>query len=116
MSSNAGLSRAPDKSYPSDIDDVDEDLWGSPEKPVGGPSQPAKSSGQEAAKATYGAKPSFEEQQSKDAALMQELVSVRSVNEAIEGVIESLKKAKNSMKVRSPHPGDNFSAGSANDV
>lgn len=40
-----------------------------------------------------------EKQESKDDALRKELVSVRKVNEAIEGVIQSLDKAKTSMSV-----------------
>jgi DASH complex subunit Duo1 len=42
---------------------------------------------------------SHDEQNAQDEALRRELHSVRKVNEAIEGAIESLAKARNSMKV-----------------
>ena len=85
------LSRAPDQSYPSDIDDVDEDLWGSPTKKPSSLKQTAIHHD------TSRPKPAYEDSQAKDAALRAELASVRIVNEAIEGVIESLSKAKASM-------------------
>ena len=44
---------------------------------------------------------SVEEQKSHDDALRQELVNVKKVNEAVEGVIQSLERAKENMKVKS---------------
>jgi hypothetical protein len=85
------LSRAQDQSYPSDIDDVDEDLWGSPTTKSSAPTQ--KVNNHDASRP----KPTYEDNQAREAALQAELESVRTVNEAIEGVIESLKKAKASM-------------------
>lgn len=85
------LSRAPDQIYPSDIDDVDEDLWGSPTKKPSSPKHKIMHHDSSRPKQIY------EDTQAKDAALRAELASVRTVNEAIEGVIESLNKAKASM-------------------
>ena len=45
------------------------------------------------------ARPSDKKQNVQEVALRRELVSVRNVNEAIEGVIASLQKAKNSLGV-----------------
>ena len=87
-----GLTRAQEETYPSDIDDVDEDLWGSPTKKPSSPTQ--KPVHHDLSRP----KPTYEDSQAKDAALRAELASVRNVNEAIEGVIESLNKAKESMK------------------
>ena len=44
-------------------------------------------------------KSKYEDGESKEVALRKELENVRKVNEAIEGVIESLDKAKSSMRV-----------------
>jgi hypothetical protein len=85
------LKPAQDQSYPSDIDDVDEDLWGSPTKKPHSPKQSTIHHD------VPRQKPAYSDPQAKDAALRAELASVRSVNEAIEGVIESLTKAKASM-------------------
>ena len=68
-------------------DDIDESLWDSPSKP------------EAAGKQSNGTKPTYQEQQERDEGLRQELHSVRQVNEAIEGVIQSLRKAKDNMKV-----------------
>ncbi len=76
-----------DRSKPSRSDDSDESLWDSPSKPEG------------AGKQSNAAKPTYQEQQERDEGLRQELQSVRQVNEAIEGVIQSLRKAKDNMKV-----------------
>ena len=46
-----------------------------------------------------GGESKYENQQSREEALRRELESVRAVNEAIEGVIESLDRAKSSMRV-----------------
>ena len=68
-------------------DDLDESLWDSPSKPEAAGKQP------------NAAKPTYQEQQDRDEVLRQELQSVRQINEAIEGVILSLRKAKDNMKV-----------------
>jgi DASH complex subunit Duo1 len=75
----------------SDDSDIDEDLWGSPSKAK--PHTPHTNT-QSRQKET-----SYEKQNAREEALRRELESVRRVNEAIEGAIESLAKAKNSMKV-----------------
>ena len=67
-------------------DNPDESLWDSPAKPEG--------------KQSNSTKPTYQEQQQRDESLRQELQSVRQVNEAIEGVVQSLRKAKDNMKVR----------------
>jgi DASH complex subunit Duo1 len=85
------LHRAPDETYPADIDDVDEDLWGSPTKKPRSPKHKPIHHESSRSKTLY------EETEVRDAALRTELDSVRKVNEAIEGVIESLNKAKSSM-------------------
>lgn len=73
-------------------EDIDESLWDSPAKPAAeGPPVNGKQS-------TTG-KPTYQEQQEREANLRQELESVRQVNETIEGVIQSLAKAKDNMKV-----------------
>lgn len=84
------LHRAPAETYPADIDDVDEDLWASPTKKPWSPKH----------KPTHHEprpKTTHEETQARDIALRAELASVRTVNEAIEGVIQSLAAAKASM-------------------
>jgi hypothetical protein len=45
-----------------------------------------------------------EAEKSRDAQLRQELENVRKINQVIEGVVESLEKAKNNMDVRNPSP------------
>jgi DASH complex subunit Duo1 len=71
--------------------DIDEDLWTSPSKSK--PPPPQKNP------QLHSRKMSHDEQNAQDEALRRELHSVRKVNEAIEGAIESLAKARNSMKV-----------------
>lgn len=73
-------------------EDIDDSLLDSPVKPT----RPSK----EAVATTQSSKPKHEDQQARDQALRQELAAVRKVNETIEGVIESLDKAKTNMKVR----------------
>jgi hypothetical protein len=68
-------------------DDLDGSLWDSPSKPEGTNKQ------------GHATKPTYQEQQERDETLRQELESVRQVNEVIEGVIHSLRKAKDNMKV-----------------
>ncbi|KAJ9610521.1 hypothetical protein H2200_005298 [Cladophialophora chaetospira] len=67
-------------------DELDESLWDSPSRP------------EATGKQTNSAKSTYQEQQERDQVLRQELQSVRQVNEAIEGVILSLRKAKDNMK------------------
>ncbi|KIW65480.1 hypothetical protein PV04_07737 [Phialophora macrospora] len=67
-------------------DDLDRSLWDSPSKPEGTSNQ------------GHSNKPTYQEQQERDDSLRQELESVRQVNEAIESVIHSLRKAKDNMK------------------
>jgi hypothetical protein len=88
---NPGKARATEKLHLSDESDIDEDLWASPSKPK---SQPPPSNTQSRNRET-----SHGKQDTREEALQKELESVRIVNEAIEGAIESLAKAKNSMKV-----------------
>ncbi len=83
-------------SVPLHDDDIDESLWDSPVKPVAKAKSDSNSIN---AKPGTASKPTYEEQQSHDASLRQELASVRKVNETIEGVIESLERAKGNMKV-----------------
>jgi hypothetical protein len=66
---------------------LDESLWDSPSKPEG------------TGKQSKTVKPTYQEQQEHDQALRQELHSVRQVNETIEGVVQSLRKAKDNMQV-----------------
>ncbi|KIX02984.1 uncharacterized protein Z518_06534 [Rhinocladiella mackenziei CBS 650.93] len=70
---------------------VDESLWDSPAKPA---AEPSKASG----KHPNPSRPTYQEQEAREDTLRQELQSVRQVNEAIEGVIQSLEKAKDNMK------------------
>ena len=77
----------------SNDEDLDESLWDSPAKPA------PKSSRQQSGKTSQTAKPNHEDQEAKDRALRQELANVRKVNETIEGVIQSVDKAKTNMKV-----------------
>ena len=82
--------------------DIDEDLWASPSTTA----KPGK--GARIDKDKLGADDRgtlFEKEEARQAALHDELSSVRRVNEAIEGVIESLTKAKANMKVRPKVPG-----------
>ena len=76
-------------------DDIDESLWDSPAKPTHDQWQSPKGT----AKHPTTAKPTYQEQQAREDSLRQELESVRRVNETIEGVIQSLAKAKDNMKV-----------------
>ena len=84
----------PDNSLLND-EDVDESLWSSPAKPAHDQAQTPRATGRQpnTARSTY------QEQQAREENLKQELQSVRQVNEAIEGVIQSLGKARDNMKV-----------------
>lgn len=79
-----------------DKGDMDESLWDSPAKPA--PTTNKQQSGNPA----QSLKPTHEDQEGRDQALRQELANVRKVNETIEGVIQSLDKAKTNMRVSSP--------------
>jgi hypothetical protein len=85
-------------------DDIDEDLWKSPSKKDN--SSNASKGGQPGSSATrpqvHTGKPKYGDGEGKEATLRNELQSVRKVNEAIEGVIDSLNKAQSSMKVSLP--------------
>ena len=93
----SGKAPAAEQLHRSDNSDIDEDLWALPPKskpkpkPVGRAPQPNPQ--------PRTAEPMQERQTAHEEALRRELQSVRKVNEAIEGAIESLAKAKNSMKV-----------------
>ena len=74
-------------------EDLDESLLDSPAR------LPPKPNRQQSGKTAQAPRPSYEDQQTRDQSLRQELASVRKVNETIEGVIQSLDKAKTNMKV-----------------
>lgn len=74
----------PDSSFSQHDQNDESSLWDSPVKP-----------GQGKIQSTY------EQQEAREQELRRELESVRRVNEAIEGVIESLRKAKDNIKVAS---------------
>lgn len=80
----------------TDDRDVDESLWDSPAKPshIGSGETPRSFT-----KHGDVGKPTYQEQQEREQSLRRELESVRQVNEAIEGIIQSLNKAKDNMKV-----------------
>lgn len=80
---------------------MEDDLWTSPSKDnedskINGLEDPASGAGRSHSRSGDS---KFEKQASKDELLRNELESVRKVNDAIEGVIESLDKAKSSMSV-----------------
>jgi hypothetical protein len=87
--------------YAHNEDDIDEDLWRSPSKKDN--SSNASKGEQSGSSATgpqvHTGKTKYDDGESKEATLRNELQSVRKVNEAIEGVIDSLNKAQSSMKV-----------------
>lgn len=89
-----------DESYVSDNYGTDEDLWTSPVKAVDNPEftrgQKSRSDG---IRPALNGKSTYEDQQTREAILRQEFESVRRVNEAIEGVVESLGKAQSNMRV-----------------
>lgn len=76
-------------------DELDESLWDSPAKPthqlVNGSDGPSKAAG--------ASRPSYEDEEAREAALRQELASVRKVNDAMEDVLQNLERAKANMKV-----------------
>lgn len=50
-------------------------------------------------KAAGGSRPSYEDEETREAALRKELARVRKVNEAVEDVLQNLERAKTNMKV-----------------
>ncbi len=76
-------------------DDVDESLWDSPAKAASNPEGTPKAS----TKNAKPSRPTYQEQQERGESLHRELEGVRQVNETIEGLIQSLNKAKDNMKV-----------------
>ena len=93
-----GESRAPYE------DDVDEDLWRSPSEKdhISKASKGEQSDSRAGGSHVHTGKSKYGDAESKEVALRNELESVRKVNEAIEGVTESLNKAKSSMRVSLP--------------
>jgi hypothetical protein len=90
--------------YAHGKDDIDEDLWKSPSsKDYSSNTSKGEQSGSSAiGPQGHTAKMKYDDGESKEAILRNELQSVRKVNEAIEGVIDSLNKAQSSMKVSLP--------------
>jgi hypothetical protein len=78
---------------PPHADDMDDSLWDSPVKQ----NLSAKNTSSTGRKGDV--RPSYEDGEGKEAALQRELASVRKVNEAIEGVVQNLERAKANMKV-----------------
>lgn len=76
-------------------DDVDPSLWDSPVKSAREQQEAPKSS----SKSAKSTRPTHEEQEERENGLRRELESVRQVNETIEGLIQSLGKAKENMQV-----------------
>ena len=76
-------------------DELDESLWDSPAKPTHRPGNGHDGT----TKATGGPRPFYEDNETREAALRQELASVRKVNEAMEDVLQNLERAKTNMKV-----------------
>ncbi len=79
-----------------DHEDMDESLWDSPAKSA------PESEQQQSGKTAQSSKLSYEDQETKDKALRQELANVHRVNETVEGVLQSLDKARTNMRVSSP--------------
>lgn len=75
-----------------------EELWNSPSQrrtrsiPQKTPTSNARSQNQDA-------KPSLDQEEARELALRNELQTVRNVNQAIEGVLESLERARGNMEV-----------------
>jgi hypothetical protein len=90
-----GISSAIEDNQVLDQSDVDEDLWGSQSQ--SGQISPQRNAQSRNKETSY---KKHEKHDAREEALRRELQSVRKVNEAIEGAIESLAKARNSMKVR----------------
>jgi hypothetical protein len=81
---------------PTHPTDMDESLWNSPAKPA----QNIREDNYSNDKSSGVSKASYEGTEGNEAALRRELASVRKVNEAIEGVVQNLERAKTNMKVQ----------------
>ena len=77
--------------------DAEDSLLDSPPKPTQEKAQSVRTE-----RHPSSSRPTYEQQQAREEELRRELESVRNVNDAIEGVIESLGKAKDNMKVGLP--------------
>ena len=95
----ADQSRTPDVEKLQLSDEDTEDLWASPSKVNGNAKAGSRSydAELETSHSRNGAS-SYNEEESRDGALRRELESVRKVNEALEGVLESLDRAKDNME------------------
>ena len=85
-------------------DGIDEDLWRSPSKKDNNPKTTKDEQTESRAGGPHAhiGKSKHGDAESKETALRNELESIRKVNKAIEGVLESLDKAKSSMGVSLP--------------
>lgn len=84
------------------LSDSDEDaLFNTPAARKGKKQAPAADAGEGAAGKTRGKESHYTAEEAREAALRRELESVRNVNKVIEGVVESLQKARNNMDVSS---------------
>ena len=81
---------APSAKFNAIDDELDDSLWNSPENSTNKAGN---------ARSNSISKPAQVDQESRDESLRQELANVRKVNETIEGVIQSLERAKTNMKV-----------------
>lgn len=101
---------------PSAIDEMDklqlsdedtEDLWASPSERQRKPRslKDSKSSGNvPESSQPRNADTLYDQEEAREAALRNELESVRNINQVIEGVVESLDRAKGNMEVWKPFP------------
>ncbi|KAK5010293.1 hypothetical protein LTR28_010760 [Elasticomyces elasticus] len=91
-----------------DIADSDpEDLFASPEQARGKKKNKGKQNANDAvpaASVSRTAESQYDAEEARESALRNELESVRSINKAIEGVVESLEKAKDNMEVCLKYP------------
>jgi flagellar motility protein MotE (MotC chaperone) len=88
-------------------DEDTEDLWNSPSKRGAHKSFKPRPSNDmpspEPRQSHDGADTLFDRQEAREAALKHELHAVRNINEVIEGLLNSIDKAKGNMEVRSGH-------------
>jgi hypothetical protein len=81
------------------VSDEDEDLWASPSKKSTKP-EPSKAQDPVVRSSQSRHNESrYSEEEAREEALQKELRSVRNINQVIEGVIESLDRAKDNMEV-----------------
>lgn len=99
MSDKRAMQHENDESFLTD--DLEQSLLDSPAKKSS--SRDAPSHSRQASTQQTGRSGTLSKEQ-HEANLRQELANVRKVNEAIEGVVESLEKARNNMKVRTGVP------------